>query len=57
MFEGLEGQRLQQYRVKQFDIAFRRNDVELFEKFSFTDVTPKHFDDSVFDPKNPEYKF
>jgi len=33
------------------------NDVELFEKFSFTDVTPKHFDDSVFDPKNPEYKF
>jgi hypothetical protein len=33
------------------------NDAELLEKFSFTDVTPKHFDDSVFDPKNPEYKF
>jgi Protein of unknown function (DUF1571) len=33
------------------------NNLELFEKFSFTDVTPKHFDDSVFDPKNPEYKF
>jgi hypothetical protein len=33
------------------------NDVELFEKFSFTDVTPKRFDDSVFDPKNPEYRF
>ncbi|NPT69555.1 DUF1571 domain-containing protein [Paraburkholderia sp. RL16-012-BIC-B] len=33
------------------------NDKELLEKFSFTEVTPKHFDDSVFDPKNPEYKF
>jgi hypothetical protein len=33
------------------------NDVELFEKFSFTEVTPKHFDDSAFEPKNPEYKF
>ncbi|MEZ0605793.1 DUF1571 domain-containing protein [Paraburkholderia sp. IW21] len=33
------------------------NDLELFEKFSFTDVTPKRFDDSVFDAKNPEYRF
>ncbi|WP_246217252.1 DUF1571 domain-containing protein [Paraburkholderia panacisoli] len=33
------------------------NDLELFEKFSFTDVTQKRFDDSVFDPKNPEYRF
>ncbi|MFM0557405.1 DUF1571 domain-containing protein [Paraburkholderia sediminicola] len=33
------------------------NDLELFEKFSFTDVTLKRFDDSVFDSKNPEYRF
>jgi hypothetical protein len=33
------------------------NNGELFEKFTFTDVTPKHFDDSAFDPKNPQYKF
>ncbi|WP_158901375.1 DUF1571 domain-containing protein [Burkholderia sp. L27(2015)] len=33
------------------------NNGELFEKFTFTDVTPKHFDASTFDPKNPQYKF
>jgi hypothetical protein len=33
------------------------NDGELFEKFSFINVTPQHFDDAVFDPKNPAYKF
>ena len=33
------------------------NSGELFEKFTFTDVTPKHFDASTFDPKNPQYKF
>jgi len=33
------------------------NNGELFEKFTFTDVTPKHFDDMTFDPKNPQYKF
>jgi hypothetical protein len=33
------------------------NNGELFEKFTFTDVTLKHFDDSAFDPKNPQYKF
>ena len=33
------------------------NSGELFEKFTFVDVTPKHFDDSAFDPKNPQYRF
>ena len=33
------------------------NNGELFEKFTFTDVTPKHFDDMTFDPKNPQYQF
>jgi len=33
------------------------NQGEIFEKFSFLDVTPKHFDDATFDPKNPEYAF
>jgi len=33
------------------------NNGELFEKFTFTDVIPKHFDESTFDPKNPQYKF
>jgi len=33
------------------------NDGQLFEKFTFTDVTPKHFDALTFDPKNPDYKF
>ena len=33
------------------------NSGELFEKFTFADVTPKHFDDSAFDPKNPQYRF
>jgi len=30
---------------------------EIFEKFSFTDVVLKHFDEATFDPKNPEYGF
>ena len=33
------------------------NDGALFEKYVFTAVLPKHFDDSAFDPKNPQYKF
>jgi hypothetical protein len=33
------------------------NSGELFEKFTFADVTPKHFDDLAFDPKNPQYRF
>jgi len=33
------------------------NNGEVFEKFTFTNVTPKHFDNSAFDPKNPQYRF
>jgi hypothetical protein len=33
------------------------NDGKIFEKIVFESVTPKSFDDSTFDPRNPEYKF
>ncbi|RFU48238.1 DUF1571 domain-containing protein [Paraburkholderia sp. DHOC27] len=33
------------------------NDGKIFEKIVFESITPKPFDDTAFDPKNPEYKF
>lgn len=33
------------------------NEGRLFEKIVFETVTPKTFDDSTFDPKNPAYRF
>lgn len=33
------------------------NDGVLFEKFTFLNVKPEHFDALAFDPKNPDYKF
>ncbi|WP_323118321.1 DUF1571 domain-containing protein [Burkholderia alba] len=33
------------------------NDGKIFERIVFEKITPKPFDDSTFDPKNPEYKF
>lgn len=33
------------------------NDGKLFEKIVFETITPKTFDGSTFDPKNPAYKF
>ena len=33
------------------------NDGKIFEKIVFETITPKTFDDTTFDPKNPAYKF
>jgi hypothetical protein len=33
------------------------NDGEIFERIVFLTITPKPFDDIVFDPKNPDYRF
>ncbi|SEI40383.1 DUF1571 domain-containing protein [Paraburkholderia diazotrophica] len=33
------------------------NDGQIFERIVFVTITPKTFEDMVFDPKNPEYKF
>ena len=33
------------------------NEGRLFEKIVFETITPKTFDDSTFDPKNPAYRF
>ncbi len=33
------------------------NDGVQFEKFTFLNVKPEHFDALAFDPKNPDYKF
>ncbi|AOK47206.1 hypothetical protein WT60_10395 [Burkholderia sp. MSMB617WGS] len=33
------------------------NDGHVFEKVVFERITPKSFDETAFDPKNPEYKF
>jgi len=33
------------------------NNGTLFEKFTFLNVKPEHFDALTFDPKNPDYKF
>jgi outer membrane lipoprotein-sorting protein len=33
------------------------NDGTIFERIVFEKITPKSFDDSAFDPKNPDYKY
>jgi hypothetical protein len=33
------------------------NDGQIFEKIVFETITPKTFDDTAFDPKNPAYRF
>lgn len=33
------------------------NDGRIFERIVFEKITPEPFDDSAFDPKNPDYKF
>jgi hypothetical protein len=38
--------------VESFD-----NDGQRFEKLVFDKISPRHFDDMTFDPKNPAYKF
>ncbi|CDY76806.1 Superfamily I DNA and RNA helicases [Caballeronia glathei] len=49
---GLDLRRPYFRAVESFD-----NDGDIFESILFKTITPKTFDDSTFDPKNPDYSF